>query len=163
MARAALTCLLVLALAPAVASARARPEPTLWATVNVCDTARHPHAIGVRASMPGAVRRQVRLFMRFRIQWRDPADRKWHNLLQGGDSGFVSLGSSRDARQTGQIFRYQAPERGTRQRLRGSVEFQWRIGRRVVRRETRLTTGGHPSAVGSDPRNHSAATCTLAG
>src|SRR5690606_34941670 len=95
MARSALAvALAALALAPTGADAAA-PKP--WATVNVCDTAKHPNTIGVRASMPGAERKRVRMYMRFRVQWRDRTDGRWHNLLEGrgGDSGWVSLGRSR--------------------------------------------------------------------
>lgn len=163
MARSALAvALAALALAPTGADAAA-PKP--WATVNVCDTAKHPNTIGVRASMPGAERKRVRMYMRFRVQWRDRTDGRWHNLLEGrgGDSGWVSLGRSRKGRgrQAGQLFRFAAPEPGSPQVLRGRVDFQWRIGRDVVRHATAITEKGHRSAAGSDPKGHSAATCVL--
>jgi hypothetical protein len=147
--------------APAIAAPKDVLQP--WATVNVCDTAAHPNAIGVRASMPGARRTQVRLFIRFRVQWHDRTDGLWHNLLTGGDSGWIGLGrvKATAARQSGQVFRYQAPKTGTPLLLRGRVDFEWRIGRAVVRRERALTAKGHRSAAGSDPKGHSAATCTL--
>jgi hypothetical protein len=162
MARRAVACcaLLVLLLAPSAEARRHQP----WATVNVCDTAKHPYAIGVRASMPGTDHARERMFMRFRVQWRDPADGLWHNLLEGGDSGFVSVGSARfRARQAGLIFRYEAPAAGARQWLRGVVRFEWRRGGRVIKAASRHTTGGHRSAAGSDPKGYSAATCVLAG
>jgi hypothetical protein len=167
MARAVAACILSLLLLPGLAHAATSPpgraSRSPWATVNVCDTAKRPNAIGIRASMPGAQRARVRLLMRFRVQWRDPADGRWHNLLQGGDSGFVSLGSSRAARQTGQVFRYQSPGAGRTQRLRGVVEFRWQLGQRVVRHTSRVTEAGHRSAAGSDPKGYSAASCTLKG
>ena len=161
--RASLLALLaaLVAAGPAVAAPQDALQP--WATVNVCDTATHPNAIGVRASMPGARRTQVRLYVRFRVQWRDTADGLWHNLLTGGDSGWIALGrvKATAARQSGQVFRYQSPKRGTPLLLRGRVDFEWRIGRSVVRRERALTAKGHRSAAGSDPKGYSAATCTL--
>jgi hypothetical protein len=160
MARAVVVAILALAVSPAAASAARPPQP--WATVNVCDTARHPDAVGVRASMPGSGARRERMFMRFRVQWRDPADRLWHNLLDGGDSGFIAVGSGRHrVRQAGLIFRYQAPPAGQPLRLRGVVRFEWRRGRRVVRAASRTTTAHHRSAAGSDPKGHSAASCVL--
>jgi hypothetical protein len=145
------------------AGAATKKPPQAWATVNVCDTAAHPNAIGIRASMPGARRTRVRLFARFRVQWHDPTDGLWHNLLSGGDSGYESLGrvKATAARESGQVFRYQAPKAGTTLVLRGRVDLEWRIGRTVVRRETVLTAKGHKSAAGSDPKGYSAATCTL--
>lgn len=159
MARVGLALVLAALLAaPGVATAAA---PDVWATVNVCDTARHPNAIGVRASMPGARRTSVRLYMRFRIQWKDPADRLWHNLIDQGDSGYISVGRPKtsDRRQGGYVFRFQAPQKPLR--LRGRVDFQWRIDKRVVRREFALTEKGHRSGAGSDPEGYSAATCVL--
>jgi hypothetical protein len=165
MVRLAAHGLVALAIAPAAPAAHAAQGRVAqpWATVNVCDTAAHPNAVGVRASMPGAQRRRVRLHVRFRVQWHDRSDGLWHNLLSGGDSGFLALGRAPvgGARQTGQIFRYQPPAAGGTQVLRGRVDFQWRIGRTVVRRATALTQGGHHVAAGSDPKGHSVATCTL--
>src|SRR3954463_4177856 len=53
-------------LAPSVASAK---DAAPWATVNVCDTAKRPDAIGIRASMPG-VPKGARMAMRFRVQFK---------------------------------------------------------------------------------------------
>jgi hypothetical protein len=59
------------------------------------------------------------------------------------------------------VFRYQAPKAGAPLLLRGRVDFEWRIGSKVVRRARAITAGGHKSAAGSDPKGYSAATCTL--
>jgi len=161
MARGGLVLALVaLLLMPGPASA-ADADADVWATVNVCDTAKHPNAIGVRASMPGARRANVRLYMRFRVQWKDPTDGLWHNLIDQGDSGFISVGRPKDGarRQGGYLFRFQAPEKPLR--LRGRVDFQWRIGKRVIKRDVALTEKGHRSGAGSDPKGYSAATCML--
>jgi hypothetical protein len=158
-----LLALLVLLAVCAPAGAAAKKPLQPWATVNVCDTAKHPDAIGIRASMPGAQRAKVRLYVRFRVLWRDSTDGLWHNLLKGGDSEWIALGRVKagTARETGQIFRYEAPKAGAPLLLRGRVYFQWRIGRTVVKRELAYTAKGHRSAAGSDPKGYSAATCTL--
>ena len=52
---------------------RRRATPTPWATVNVCDTAKQPDTIGIRASMPGTPK-GVRLSMRFRVQYKVDED-----------------------------------------------------------------------------------------
>src|SRR4051794_41953892 len=70
-----------------VAPAAAQASPNLWATVNVCDTSKHPNEIGERASMPGAPRGAARR-MRFRIQYRD-GDR-WRHVT-GAGSGWRTL------------------------------------------------------------------------
>jgi hypothetical protein len=165
MARAVIAAVLALAASPSAAPAAAAKPPQPWATVNVCDTARHPNAVGVRASMPGSGGLRERMFMRFRVQWRDPADHLWHNLLAGGDSGFIGVGSARHrVRQAGLIFRYDPPRAGQALRLRGVVRFEWRRrGGRVVRALTRTTTAHHRSDAGSDPKRYSAASCVLSG
>jgi hypothetical protein len=99
--------------------------------------------------------------MRFRIEWKDPADGLWHNTIGFGDSGFIDIGRPKTGlrRQAGYLFPLEKPDKPLR--LRGKVDFEWRIGKRVVRRERALTDAGHRSGAGSDPKGYSAATCTL--
>jgi hypothetical protein len=132
-----------------------------WATVNVCDTAMHPDAIGVRARMPALGRRGERLALRIRVQWRD-ADGAWRLVGAAGDSGWVRLGRPRGRFiETGRLFRYEAPPEGATQLLRGHVTFAWTVRGRVVRTRTAVTERGHRSGAGSDPPGYSAATCEL--
>jgi hypothetical protein len=160
---------LILALvAPATAAAAKKPRTIdksrhLWATVNICDTKRNPDTLGVRASMPGSGKRRERMYMRFRAQFFSEVDNRWHNFTSGGtDSGWIRIGSARyKARQSGYTFPF-ALRSGQRYELRGVVKFEWRRGRKVVRRASKRTTGGHRTAV-SDPKRFSAATCVIAG
>ncbi len=135
----------------------------LWATVNVCDTKGLPDTIGVRASMPGDGAKGERMFMRFQVQYRSPADRAWHNVLQGGDSGFVGIGSADiKARQSGFQFRFVPRSDGKPLVLRGAVTFEWRKGSKLVRHVRMATAGGHHrSSAGADPPGFSAATCSI--
>lgn len=134
-------------------------EPTLWATVNVCDTDDHPDTIGIRGSMPGTGHRADRMYMRFSVQFQ-AADGSWRNLSSGGVSRWVSVGSGAwETRQSGYSFKVRPPE--GRVRLRGIVRFQWRRHGRVVRRETRATEAGHRSTAGADPRRWSRSVCMI--
>jgi hypothetical protein len=134
----------------------------LWATVNVCDTQRWPDTIGIRGSMPGSADGRETMWMRFRVQFLSAADDRWHDVPEGGDSGFVYVGPARfAARQAGRSFRISAKS-GERVLLRGKVTFEWRRGGEVVRRATRRTRRGHRSSAGADPPAYSAATCTIA-
>lgn len=153
---------LILPLLLVVAAPARATEPTaLWSTVNVCDSARHPNTIGVRGSMP-AGRAGERMFMRFRVQYRSGADRAWHDVNRGGDSGTIALGpADRGTRQAGRLFRFAAPAAGTLQTLRGVVRFEWRRGSKVVRHATRAATAGRDAAA-ADPRGYSAAVCEIA-
>lgn len=155
MPRALLAALLFLVLAPAAASAREEPEA--WATVNVCDTAKQPDAIGIRASMPGTPR-GARVSMRFRVQYR-AADGSWDNV-EGADSGWRNVGTARGAPvEYGWSFTF--AKRSTPVTLRGVVKLRWRRGNTLPREQEVVTEAGHPSKAGSDPAGYSAATCVL--
>jgi hypothetical protein len=146
--------LVVLALSPATAAAR-QAEP--WATVNVCDTARQPDAIGIRASMPGTPR-GARLSMRFRVQYRDGKG-EWVDV-EDADSGWRTVGVARGAAvESGWGFTFARPARATV--LRGVVRFRWRRGNSLPRHAEVATESGHRSSAGADPANYSAATCML--
>ena len=90
--------LAVAACAPASAGAERghtiRDNRHLWATINICDTLAHPDAIGIRGSMPGTGRDNEQMYMRFQAQYFRASDGLWHNIANGGDSGFVHVGSS---------------------------------------------------------------------
>ena len=135
-------------------------EPTLWATVNVCDTVDRPNVVGVRASMPGGGARGETMHLRIRLQYRNP-DGAWRWVGRAADSGFISLGSARVvSRQVGRDFEVAPPRSGVYV-MRGVVYAQWRRGDAVVRRARRVTVGGRGDTVGADPRGASAATCTV--
>lgn len=159
MTRRCLPSLLLLALC---APAQATP-PTLWATVNICDTAGHPDQMGVRASMPGNGSRQ-RMYMRFRAQFFGGG--KWHDVKGNGLSPWILAGSAKYvSRQAGYTFKFDPPKGSARFVLRGVVSFEWRAtkkGRTKVRRKaTRNTKGGYSFAGGGDPRGYSAGTCEI--
>src|SRR3954452_15663729 len=155
MPRALLALVIVLVLAPASAAA-GRPGD-LWATVNVCDTAKHPDAIGVRASMPGTPR-GARLTMRFRVQFRT-ASGDWRDV-QGADSGWRALGRAHGtAVESGWSFSIAHPQGADT--LRGVVRFRWRRGDVLPPQAELATEAGHRSSAGAAPPAYSAATCVL--
>src|SRR3954452_12917577 len=145
--------LFTLALAPATAHAR---DPLPWATVNVCDTAKQPDAIGIRASMPGTPK-GARLSMRFRVQYKAGEDWK---AVEDADSGWGTVGVSRgSAVEYGWSFTFAASTQSTT--LRGGVKFRWRRGDTLPKQSEVATEAGHNSSAGADPAGYSAATCTL--
>ena len=146
--------LLALALTPSAAAAR---EPALWATVNVCDTAKQPDAIGIRASMPG-VPKGARLMMRFRVQYR-AGDGDWTDVA-GADSGWRTVGYGKGApTESGWSFTFAHSSRTSV--LRGVVRYRWRRGATLPRQAELATEAGHRSSAGADPASYSAATCAL--
>lgn len=159
----ALAGLLLLVPGPAAAGQRdrLRDSPDLWATVNVCDTPGQPNVIGIRASMPG-LRRRTTMSMRFRVQFLDERDGRWHRIAKGADSRWRRVGRSRRrVMESGWSFTFLAPRPGAEHTLRGQVIFRWRRGKRVVRRIAKLTEAGHKSTRGAEPPDFSAAVCKI--
>jgi hypothetical protein len=160
---------------PALAARKTKPKaPTraqinaalhqssdLWATINICDTPSYPNAIGVRGSMPGTGM-AGEMYMRFRIQYYTAADKTWHFIDQGGDSGWVKVGSSKyRVRQSGYTFTFQPPAGGGFWTMRGVVSYQWRNGSKVSFQAKKNTVHGHKDAVGGDPAGTSLGLCTI--
>ncbi len=127
----------------------------LWATVNICNTRRHPDAIGIRAQIP-ALGFRTTLQMEFQVDQRAA-----HSAAFRPVSGFkrsVSVGSVKNGLQQDGVTFSPVPKMGA---LRGMVEFEWRLGRTVLGRSTRVTTRGHPTANFGDPPRYSAARCVI--
>src|SRR3954454_12166480 len=153
MNRALAIAVLMLALGPATARAK---EPVPWATVNVCDTAKQPDAIGIRASMPGTPK-GARLSMRFRVQYR--TGDAWADVA-GADSGWRSVGTAKGAPvEYGWSFTFAHSSKSTV--LRGVVRFRTRRGNALPRQSEVATEAGHRSSAGADPAGYSAAICAL--
>src|SRR5918912_3090673 len=104
---------------PALLAALLATAAGPWATVNVCDTAKHPDTIGIRASMPGFPK-HARLAMRFRVQYR--TDSGWADV-EGADSGWRDLGVARGyAVESGWSFTFAHSAKAVT--LRGMVRFR---------------------------------------
>jgi hypothetical protein len=134
----------------------------LWATVDVCNPPDQKHTIGVRGSMPGDGTSNETMFMRFRVQYRDPKSSQWRDISANADSGYVNVGSARyRVREAGRSFEFLPAPHQPAYRLRGMVTFQWRRGTKIVYSASLYTTGGHVSAAGADPKNFSSSTCII--
>jgi hypothetical protein len=123
-----------------VASAARRSEADaddrrpLWATVNICDTAASPNAVGVRASVPGNGTDE-RIFARYTAQWWSAEKQQWLSVAGSGVTDWVFLGDSdMSSRQAGWTFRFVQPPAGTTYVMRGVVELQWRDLVQVARK-----------------------------
>ena len=132
-------------LAPAAAAAAPPTQGTgsrPWATVNVCDPPSRPAAVGVRAYVPrrGGAPAQ---WLRVRMEYWDADDRRWRRVREGGDGGWLKVGSGRRPVLGGTTFRFDEPPPDTRLVLRGVVDIEWRRGGRVVAEDRVRTTAGH--------------------
>jgi hypothetical protein len=132
----------------------------LWATVDVCNPSNQPDTVGVRGSMPGDGHAQDKMYMRFQLQYLEAKTNTWVDL-HGGDSGFVSIGSAKDARQGGWSVQLKPTAGQPAYTIRGLVTFQWRRGSRIVHETTRMTGAGHQSLADADPPGYSAAQCVI--
>jgi hypothetical protein len=133
------------AVVPAAAIAKTEARPDLWATVNLCDTAAKPGAVGIRVSIPrekGAPQQWARIH----LQWFDGTKLAWRALASGGDTGWRRIGFGSRLVQGGTTFNFDPPAPGTRLVLRGVVDVEWRDGKKVVDRVRLLTTEGHASS-----------------
>jgi hypothetical protein len=155
--RIAVSAAIILALlVPQAASASTSGASDPWATVNLCDTAKRPDAIGIRASMPG-VPKGTRMAMRFRVQFK--TDTGWQDV-KGASSGWQFVGAARGMpAESGWSFTFAHPTSPVT--LRGMVQLRWRKGTDVVKQLELPTEAGHRSSAGADPADYSAATCTL--
>ena len=102
------------------------PNRPLWATVNICDTASSPNALGVRISVPGNGSDE-RIWARYTAQWWSSSAQEWKTVGGSGVTDWVRVGNAdMSARQAGWTFRFVQPPRGTTYVMRGVVEFEWR-------------------------------------
>jgi hypothetical protein len=172
---------------PVLSSARAATRRAVledgarpfWATVNICDTAASPNAVGVRTSVPGNGTDE-RIFARYTAQWWSAAAQEWKSVGGSGVTDWVYIGQAdMSARQAGWTFRFVQPPSGTTYVMRGVVEFEWRASvsaaRRarkarkahraqrmaVVRQRTLLTETGMKGVQGGDPAGTSKAMCLI--
>jgi hypothetical protein len=148
--RAMATALVLLGFAALPAHAR---EPGLWATINLCDPPAKPGAVGVRASIPahGTRKHPQQQWLRIRIQWYDGS--AWQTLGKPGDTGYKHVGRGTGTWQGGTTFTFDPPGAGQQLILRGVVNVQWRVKKKVRGRAQLPTESGH-----ANPKNPALAT-----
>jgi hypothetical protein len=133
---------------------------SLWATIDVCNSAAHPNTIGIRGSMPGTKDVHELMYMSFRVEYRSSPGH-WRYLGGAGQSPYVLVGNGASlARQAGQNFEV-VPRASGSYLLRGVTVFQWRLHGRTVATAIRATRAGHVAAAGADPPGFSATTCRI--
>jgi hypothetical protein len=131
---------------------RAEHSKSLWATVNICNTTRHPKTIGVRGQMP-SLGFAATMSMRVQVDY-------WTGTqfaLDPGVSKRVALGDPTNRIiQGGANFTFQPPVI-----LSGTITFEWKLAGKVIGHTTRLTGHGYRHVDGGDPPGYSAATCRM--
>jgi hypothetical protein len=127
----------------------------LWATINVCDTRRHPHTIGIRGEVP-ALGFAATISISIGVDFWSKADKRFEPAR--GATKTIKVGPiSHGIHQRGILFQF-APHTG---RLRGTATFSWTRHGNVLGATKRVTTAPHRDVDFSDPSGFSAATCTI--
>ena len=127
----------------------------LWATINVCNTHRHPNTVGIRGQVP-ALGFSSSISIAISVDFWNPQTKRFRP--DPDTERLIRLGSpSTGVHQQGVTFRFD-PHAG---RFRGSATFMWRRGGKLLGHTDRVTTGGHRDADFGDPHGFSAATCTI--
>jgi hypothetical protein len=133
----------------------AKRSKRLWATINICDTRRHPHTVGIRGQVP-ALGFSSSISLAISLDFWNPRTNRFKR--DPGAKKLIRLGNvSTGIRQQGVTFQF---DRGAG-RFRGSATFVWKRSGKVLGQTDKLTTGGHHDADFGDPRGFSAATCTI--
>jgi hypothetical protein len=111
--------------------------------------------------MPGNGTKQT-MWMRFRATYYDRATETWRNVEGKSRSPWVEVGDARfKSRQAGRRFHLDAPLPTTSYVVRGTVQFQWRRGKKVKRREKTRTLSGHQTGRFGDPYDYSYGVCEI--
>lgn len=131
---------------------------TLWATVNICDSRRHPNTLGVRGQMP-ALGFRATLRMRIRVDYWSTAKKAFVPIHSRDAVANRSLGRVSSSRllQDGAEFRF-APHAGL---FNATITFTWRRDGRLLGKVRRTTTAGHHRADYGSPPHYSAARCRI--
>lgn len=117
-----------------------------WATVNLCDPAQRPGAMGVRVGVPAGPGQQ---WIRVRAEWYDATSKRW-TAATGGDGGWSKLGSGKRGVRGGTTFTFPVPVAGKVLLLRGVVNVEWRRGKDVRQMRTVRTRPGHAAQAGGN-------------
>jgi hypothetical protein len=140
-----------------VASAvrRAERSKSLWATVNICDTHRHPRMIGIRGQVP-ALGFPASISIKIGVEFWSKTTKRF--TPDPDATKLIRLTSvSNGIHQRGVMFQF-ARHTG---RLRGTATFAWKRSGKVVGSIQRVTTPSHRDADFGDPAGFSAGTCTI--
>lgn len=127
----------------------------LWATINVCGPAGHPHLLGVRAQMP-ALSNPAHVSINIQVDYWNGAKQAF--VPDPGVDFTAHLGVLKyGTEQGGALWRFKAATPN----LRATVTFFWRRNGRQVATAMRHTSAGHHDADQAQPPGFSTGFCRL--
>ena len=142
---------------------RATHSRNVWATVNICNTRRHPYVIGFRVQMPG-LGFVANLSADVRVEYWSATARHFQPVpgRSGALRSTISLGpATTGTHQNGVSFPIRKPPSGIHYLFRGVATFKWKRGSKVLGSTTRKTGRGYQHVDQGDPAGYSAGTCTM--
>jgi hypothetical protein len=137
------------------AVARVQRSRNLWATVNICNTKRHPDVVGIRGQMP-ALGFSSALSMQVALRYWSDSEKRYKALSNTKHT--LALGAERNGLHQGGISFQFTPHAGT---LAGTIRFEWRVHSRAIGHVVRHTSADHPDADQADPAHFSAGKCAI--
>jgi hypothetical protein len=135
-------------------------SPELWATIDVCNTAKQPDTVGVRGSMPGDGHAHDQMLMSFHLQYLNAVN-QWVELEGAASSAFIVVGDGAATRQGGTSFTLKPHAGKSTFKLRGIVMFKWMHANTIVETARKPTTALHEATEGAEPKGFSAAACSV--
>ncbi len=145
------------------AVSRATHSRNVWATVNICNTRRHPDVVGFRVQMPG-LGFAANLYADVRVEYWSAAAKHFRPVPNGSGSlgSVLWLGrATTGTHQSGVTFVIKRPPAGVHFVFRGVATFRWKRGNKVLGSTTRNTGHGYQHVDFGDPAGYSAGTCTI--
>jgi hypothetical protein len=134
--------------------AKAERSHGLWATINICNTRKHPDVFGIRGQIP-ALGFPASVKMTITPEYYSVATGRMRPLEHGARipartiaTGFVQEGTS---------FKILTPPAV----LGGKITFTWSAGPKLTASTTRKTTSGVKGVQQSDPAGYSASDCRI--
>lgn len=134
---------------------RAEHSRDLWATVNICNTKRHRHIIGIRGQMP-SLGFASRLSMDVQVDYWSVKDNRFKPDPAVNPQP-IALGQvSTGLHQGGVSLRFEP-----RAILSGEITFTWTRSGKVLGHAHRKTGHGYKHVAYADPPGYSAAICRI--
>ncbi len=137
---------------------RAESSKLLWATINICNSRRFPHTLGVRGQIP-SLGFAAWMSLQIQVNFYSKANHRFEPSPNANATKLVRLGrAATQLEQGGQSFFPFPPHSGL---LNATIEFRWRRSGKLLGETTRRTTAGHPSADFGSPPHYSAKQCLI--
>jgi hypothetical protein len=136
----------------------AEKSPSLWATINICNSRTHRDQIGVRGQMP-SLGFSSEMAMTVTLNAWNATSKKFVAIPSPNAVDTIPLGAhSRGLEQDGTVFPFQKGQTGL---WNATILFTWKRHGKTVGQTQLRTTSGHRSADFGSPPHYSAAQCRI--